>query len=126
MTIAADAPLPHGTADTVLVPEGTAPSASAEQLLSRVHAKLSAVESNVAAAFWKMEAVAEKVLAFVARAEQPIAAAATAVAAVAPPPVSTIAKAIAALCGCGHDALHTKGGCTAANCTCKEPPPRSK
>jgi hypothetical protein len=125
MTTPADA-IPEGSADTKLVPVGAAPAATAEQLLTRVHAKLSDVDSSVTGALHNFEALCGRMLARVeeiaAKAAGPVGAAASAVAAVAPPPISTIAKEVAALCACGHDALHTKGGCTAPGCTCTTPP----
>lgn len=119
MTTAADAA-------PVSIVASDAPAASAEQLLGRVHAKLSTVESSVAAALHEMKQIGERILSRVeqvaARAAAPVGAAAAAIAAAAPPPISTVAKAVAALCACGHDALHTAGGCTAPGCTCQEPP----
>lgn len=126
MTTTVDGPVTTDSPGTVAVAPDAIPPASAEQLLGRVHAKLSDVETSVAGALHRFETIARCILSRVeeaaARAAGPIGAAASAVAAVAPPPISTVAKEIAALCSCGHSALHTTGGCTAADCTCTEPP----
>lgn len=114
---------------TVAVAPDAIPPASSEQLLGRIHAKLSEVDSSVAGAVHRVEAIAARILARVEelakRAAGPVGAAASALAAVAPPPISTVASEIAAVLGCcGHSALHTAGGCTAPDCTCTTPPPK--
>jgi hypothetical protein len=130
VTVTPVAPTATDSAGSVAVPPAAIPEPTSAQLLGRVHAKLSDVETSVAVALHKMESVGECILAHLEqlaeRAAAPIAAAASAVAAATPPPISTIAKDIAAvasaICSCGHDVLHTKGGCTAPNCTCTTPP----
>lgn len=124
--VASVAPMDTDNPQAVAIAPGAIPEPSSLQLLGRVHAKLSDVESSVAVMGHRVESFIERALArfeeLAARAAGPIGAAASAVAAVAPPPISTIASEIAALCSCGHDALHTTGGCTAADCTCTKPP----
>lgn len=116
---------PHTVAVT---PESIAPP-SAETLLGRVHAKLSDVETSVTGALHKMESITERVLARVeelaSRAAVPVGAAASTVAAtpIVPAPIRAVAGLVAELCAeCGHSELHTAGGCTAVDCTCKMAP----
>lgn len=125
MTTTAAAIPTDNPATVAVAPEAIA-DPTPSQLVGRVHAKLCEVETSVAGVAHKVESFMERILARVeeiaARAAGPVGAAAAAIAAVAPPPISTIAAEIAAVCGCGHDVLHTKGGCTAPDCTCKTPP----
>lgn len=118
---------------TVAITPGSIPPATSEQLLGRVHAKLSEVDASVTGALHKFESIAERILARVeqvaARAAGPVATAASAIAAATPPPVSTVAAFVAkvadAICACGHAVTHTTGGCTAPGCTCSEPPAKA-
>jgi hypothetical protein len=131
MTTPGDAVLTDNPPTAAVLPEAIAEPSSA-QLLGRVHAKLSDVETSVAAALHKVETFCGRVLArleeIAERDAGRVAAAASAIAGVTVPPVSTIAAGIAKVagivCECGHDALHTAGGCTAADCTCTSPPPK--
>jgi hypothetical protein len=127
-TTTAAAPIPTDNPPAVAVLPESIPAATPEQLLTRVHARLSAVESTMASVAHRIESVAAALLERVEALVCKIGPAIEAGAAVAPGAIGqTVAKVAAVveeLCGCGHTRQqHTLAGCTIPGCTsCSTPP----
>jgi hypothetical protein len=129
------APIPTDNPGTVAVLPEEIPILTPGDLLTRLHARFSAVESTAANVAARVEAALTAVLDELKKIAHtgppvviPIADAVAAFArgnsAPAARAVAKVAAVVGALCAdCSHTAKHTRGGCTEPGCSCKTPPP---
>lgn len=131
-------PIATDNPGTVAVLPEEIPILTPGDLLTRLHARFSAVETTAANVAARVEAALTTILdelkkigATAPAVVVPIADAVATFARGNSAPVARVAAKVAAVVGalcadCSHAARHTRGGCTEPGCTCKTPPPQKR